>query len=430
VWAGAFGVALNWYYYNAFVGVIMAEQDLAVKPWRLYERTQRLTVDDGCLAGAALGLAASIPMLFMRRPAIPRWTRCLGMTNIGACAGIFGAHGYLQYNGERQKAYQRLDRRWQRRSMEFWGIFWDKELMARFNPLVQLYVRHNAVWHASHLTFDAYELPAEDGNTSIKSSETSTAAGPVYPRPEDMAYYTPSSDYVEYIKSIDVESDRAEIQALEAERDALLKETEYMLIVSAQKKYKYYHNADMDQDERERHLRELHHCELVYNRLSAAASQIDVRLTKMRLILQHKAIVDAQPATADRLESWLPPSRTINEKSHDPTISIQEFEKLHMTVASEVKQFEEWIASPGYSEQQRERWRKDVEDGRVLMKAAEHMMWELERVKEGWVREEVRGKNGKVEGIEVGEKDKANKMCVGEEKETKTNEGGLTADKP
>jgi hypothetical protein len=430
VWAGAFGVALNWVYYNAFVGVIMAEQNLPVKPWRLYERTQRLTVDDGCLAGAALGLAASIPTLFMRRPAIPPWTRCFGMTNIGACAGIVGAHGYLQYNGERQKAYQRLDRRWQRRSMEFWGIYWDKELMARFNPLLQLYIRHNAVWHASHLTFDAYELPVEDDHTSIKSSESGTAASPVYPRPEEMAYYTPSSDYVEYIKSIDVESDRAEIQALEAERDALLKETEYMLIVSAQKKYKFYHNADMDQDERERRLRELHHCELVYNRLSAAASLINVRLTKMRLILQHKAIVDAQPATAARLESWLPPSRTINEKSHDPTISIQEFEKLHTIVAAEVKQFEDWIASPGYSEQQRERWRKDVEDGRVLMKAAEHMMWELERIREGVESEEVQRKSGMVERVEVGGKDKADKMCVGEEKEAKTNKGGLTADKP
>jgi hypothetical protein len=430
VWAGALGVALNWHYYNAFVGVIMAEQTLPVKPWRLYERTQRLTVDDGCLAGAALGLAASIPTLFMRRPAIPRWTRCLGMTNIGACAGILGAHGYLQYNGERQRAYQRLDQRWQRRSMEFWGVFWDKELMARFNPLVQLYIRHNAVWYASHITHDGHEVPAEDDNTMTKSSESSAAAIPVYAPPEEIAYYTPSSDYAEYIKHIDVESDRAEIQALETEREALLKETEYMLILSAQKKYRYYHsNGDMDPDERERYLRELHHCELVYNRLSAAASQIHVRITKMRLILQHKAIVDAHPSTTDVLESWLPQSRSIDEKSHDPTISIQELEKLHMTVAEEVKLFEEWIASPGNSEQQRERWRKDLEDGRVLMKAAEHVMWELERVRERVVREALQRRSREEGEIEGEKRDKAEKMCLSEGKEPKTDAGGLTADK-
>jgi hypothetical protein len=420
VWAGAFGVALNWYYYNAFVGVIMAEQNLPVRPWKLYGWTQRHTVDDGCLAGAALGLAASIPTLFMRRPAIPRWTRCLGMTNIGACAGILGAHGYLQYNGERQKAYKRLDQRLQRRSMEFWGIYWDKELMARFNPLVQLYIRHNAVWYASHLRFDAYEQPVEDDKAMIKSSESRRGAestSPVEPPPEDPAYYAPSSDYVEYIRGIDIESDRAEVRELEAERAALLKEAEYILIVNAHKKYNYYHDGDLDDDERERRLRELHHCELVYNRLSAAASQIDIRLTKMRLILQHKAIVDAHPTTGDKLESWFPSSRMIDHKSHDPTISIQELEKLHQHIAAEVKSFEEWIALPGNSDRQRERWRKDAEDGRVLLKAAEQVMWELEKIREGVERKKQKGE------IEVVEKKTRGK----EGKEVKTEEG-LEAD--
>jgi hypothetical protein len=418
-------VVLNWYYYNAFVGVITSEQNLPVKPWKLYERTQSFTVDDGCLAGAALGLAASIPTLFMQRPAIPRWTRCLGLVNIGACAGILGAHGYLQYNGERKKAYQRLDRRLQRKSMEFWGIYWDKELMARFNPVVQLYIRHNAVWHASHLPVNAYELPMEDDSTMIKSLESTTAAkttGPTEQPQQDLAYYTPSSDYAEYMKHIDVESYRAEMQELEAEKETLRKEAEYILILNAQRKYRYIHTKIMDTDERELRLRELHLCEIAYNRLSSSANAIDTKLTKMRLSLQHKALVDTYPTTSyTPLESWLPQSPTTDPKTHNPTLSIQEMESLHRRIAAEVRQFEEWIKIPGISELQKERWKRDLEDGRVLMRAADCVLCELERVREGFERDGEKEK--KVDGeTQVG-------GGGGEKRDDEQGEGGLEAGK-
>ena len=82
-----------------------------VKPFELYKWTKRYTVEDGALAGAGIGLAASIPMLFMRKPAIPGWTRCVGMTDVGGCTSILGTHGGFQYTGERDKAYRILDRR-------------------------------------------------------------------------------------------------------------------------------------------------------------------------------------------------------------------------------------------------------------------------------------------------------------------------------
>jgi hypothetical protein len=316
--------------------------------------------------------------------------------------------------------------------MEFWGIFWDKELMARFNPFVQLYVRHNAVWYASHLQFSAYEQAVEHDKTAVRISESSTIAeapDSVEPPQEDLAYYTPTYDYAEYMRDIDVQSFRAEIQKLEAEKQALLKEAEYILIANAHKKYRYYYSEDMDKDERERRLRELHLCEIAYNRLSSAVNALDIKVTKMRLSLRHKAIVDAPSTKPDTLESWLPSTPTIDHMAHDPTISIQEMEKLHKQIAEEVKQFEEWIVVHGHSEQQRERWKRDLEDGRTLMKAADHILWELERAREGLGRKEDNRKDAGMR-IKTEDKEVVDKVPVSAEKGAKTDEGGLEADKP
>ena len=103
LWAGVLGTAANRYYHTRFTSVVVAQKTHMLKPWKLYDSTMSFTVDDGCLLGAGLGFAASVPILFLRRPVMPRWTRCLGLTNGGACIGIVGAHGYLQYTIERQK---------------------------------------------------------------------------------------------------------------------------------------------------------------------------------------------------------------------------------------------------------------------------------------------------------------------------------------
>lgn len=427
VWAGALGAAVNWYYYSALVGVIMTEQNLPVKPWKLYEKTKRLTVDDGLLAGATLGLAASVPTMFMRRPAIPRWTRCVGMTNIGACAGILGTHGYLQYNGERQKAYVRLERRHKRRSLEYWGICGDRELMSRFDPLMQLYIRQYAVWYTSHLAYDAYEQPAAGGNKTTESAPTQAVVNT--PQEEPAAYYLASYDYAKYIGEIDVDDHRAEMQGLEDERRALLSEIEYLYILNAQRKYRYCHVGEISDDERERRLRELHLCEVVYNRLCTAMNVMDIKLIKLQLAMQHKLLFDGPVAKEERIEKWMPPRTTIDHKRHDPAMSIQEMEKFRSEIVGDIKRIEEWLTTAGYSESQRERWRKDLEDADVFLKAVDQVVWELEEAKKGISQVETKKSIESTKAKEVVVKSGTNEKKE-EQKGGSNEKGGLEAEKP
>jgi hypothetical protein len=422
LWAGALGAAINWYYYNAFIGVVVSEKNLPIRPRKLYAWTERYTVDDGALAGAALGLAASIPTLFMRRPAIPRWTRCMGMTNIGACAGLLGAHSYLQYNGERQKAYRRFQRRLKDRSFEFWRVSGDLELMSQFDPLIQQFIRHNGVWYASYFAYDAYEQPTHNADNALQgTTATHNPDAPVQTEsPQEIAaYYTVPFDYVENLDNIDIGITRVKMGELEAEKEALLKEAEYLLSVNAQQQYRYCHSRDMDDEERLRRRHEIHLCEIAYNRLRTAANGIDTRLAKWQQSLQHKLVTDAHPAGDDSLESWLPRSTTIDYRAHDPTLSIQEMEKFQMQIVEEVNMFEAFLIEPGHTEQQRERCRKDLEDANILLKAIDGIMWELEKAR----RKSSEIQNmGKVEAVEaVG-------MKKTEEKATKSADG-LEADK-
>ncbi|KAH3917749.1 hypothetical protein HBH56_044350 [Parastagonospora nodorum] len=416
LWAGALGAAVNWYYYNAFLGVVASEKSLEVIPRKLYAWTDTRTVDDGALAGAALGFAASIPTLFMRRPAIPRWTRCLGMTNIGACAGLLGAHGYLQYNGERQKAYKRLERRLRARSFEFWRLASDLELMSQFDPVMQHFIRHNGVLHAAHFAFDMYEKPghdAVDAPQAITATDNPGASVPTEPPQEIGAYYVTPIDYVENLANIHVGTTRAKMQELEAEKQTLLKEAEYLLYMNAQQQYTYCHKPEMDEEERQRRRQEIHLCEITYNRLRSMADGIDIRLCKWRQSLQHKLASDAGN---DSLDSWLPESNTIDFKTHDPTLAIQEMENFQVQIEEEVFMFEQFLTEPGHTEQQRERCRRDLEDARILLKAVDGVVWELEKARR---RAMARKVPVEVVGIKT----------VEEKKKTEKDGGGLEAGK-
>ncbi|KAJ4378139.1 hypothetical protein N0V83_000972 [Neocucurbitaria cava] len=331
----------------------------------------------------ALGLAASIPTLFMRRPAIPRWSRCLGMANIGACAGIVGAHGYFQYTGERQKAYKRLERRLKRRSLEFWAIFWDKTLMAQFNPIIQQYVRHNGIWYTHHLPDEIYEQPEDYGRRLIKRKKAepnAMAPADAEVQPEEPAYYTQPFDYADDLRQIDAEATLEKIEELEAEKVALLEEAEYLLFINARKEHEYCHLGEIDDDERQTRLQEIHLVEIAYNRLRGAAHSIEVRLEKWRLSLQHKAIWEAAESGDDKVVDWLPKSARIDFYSHSPTLSIQEMEKFQTQIAAEVQRFEELVTDHRYSKERRDRWKKDLEDGRILLRAADYVVFELERI--------------------------------------------------
>ncbi|KAL1649020.1 hypothetical protein SLS61_006543 [Didymella pomorum] len=382
--AGALGAAANWYYNSRFKAVVLSDRSHEVKPWKLYEKTKKLTVDDGALVGAGLGLAASLPALFMRRLAIPRWTRCFGLANVGACAGILGAHGYLQFTGERQKAYKSLETRLQRRSLEFWHLFWAKQSMARFNPLVQLYIRHNALWYAQQLPASAFEQaetldpdPPNDRGTRLAANSPDSAY-----EHEDQSYYLPPFDYAEDLKYISVEATHAKIAEHEAEIAALLKEAEFILFISAHRQYAYCHLSSADPEERRTRLEELQLLQITYNKLRSSAEILQSRLINWRMSLQHKAIVDSPAFPVAPVDAWLPAS-SHSFTSHDPALTIQELERTQAALDAEIKSFEASIADPGYAREKKERWRADLEDGRSLLRVADRIVWEFEKMQKG-----------------------------------------------
>ncbi|KZM22939.1 uncharacterized protein EKO05_0004921 [Ascochyta rabiei] len=392
LWAGVLGATANWYYHSRFTSLVLSQKNDAVKPWKLYERTESLGVDDGCLVGAGVGLAASVPTLFMRRLlVIPRWTCCLGLANIGACAGIVGVYGYLQYTGERQKARVRLERQLKRRTLEFWDLFWDKKTMAQFNPLIQLYIRHNAFWysqqspdtaseHAEEHASDAPDL--RESNVYVSTSDDNSVH-------EDQSYYIPPFDYADDLKHIGVEATYAKIEEHEVEIAALLKEAEFILFISARRQYEYCHLKDADDEERRQRLEELQLLQITYNKIRSAAEQLQSRLINWRMSLQHKAILDASTPADSSLAAWLP--KTAHDFSkHNPALSLQELERTQAAIDAEVRSFEAGIAYPGYAKAKKDRWRLDLEDGRSLLRVADKLVWELEKMQDAARKESTR----------------------------------------
>jgi hypothetical protein len=384
IWAGLAGAAVNCYYYNAFANVVVAQGNFKVKKWKLYKWTKRYTVDDGALAGAAVGLAASIPTLFMRSPAIPRWARCLGMSNIGACTGLLSAHGYLQYNGERQKAYKRLDRRLKRRSLEFWAIFWDKELMARFDPIMQQYVRHNAIWYTQLLPDEIFERAEELDKRPVKSKKLKTDLGALAEEQfQELPYYPPLVDYAQFLQQIDVEGTRSRLVEVEAQRQDVLEEAEFILFIMAQQQYEFCHLDGADHDLRQRLMQEMHIVDETYCRLRNAAHILDIRLMKWRLALWQRAVWDtsASETAHDQVLDWTIRSRTTDFDKHIPTFSLYELEMMQNGLAADVRHFETLAIDSRYTKVKRERLMNDVEDGRALLSAADRVAFRLEKMR-------------------------------------------------
>ncbi|KAJ6194280.1 hypothetical protein J3E72DRAFT_388053 [Bipolaris maydis] len=391
---GLAGAAINWYYYSAFANVVIADKVQEASRWRLYQWTKGYTVDDGALAGTAIGLSASIPMLLMRRPAIPRWTRCLGMANIGGCTGVVGSHVYLQYTGERQKAYRLLEARRKRRSLEFWAIFWDKELMAKLSPIMQQYVRHNGVWYTQLLPDNAFEQTEDD----VDSIDTTTAAAvqttqqvtnvqqqPVEQTP-DPPFYLEPVDYTADLAQINVEATLSRIQEMQVERQILLEEAHYLLSLNAHQRYEYCHlHATLDADDRLRRLQEIHLVDVAHTRLRNAADTLDMKIIHWQMSLQHKAAWEQLSSPSSSLSSddpennWLPESHLIDYATHRPSFSVLEIEKMASQIEAQVHRFHEGSLDPKFPREKRERWRKDAEDGRVLLRAADHILFRMEK---------------------------------------------------
>ncbi len=57
-------------------------------------------------------------------------------------------------------------------------------------------------------------------------------------------------------------------------------------------------------------------------------------------------------------------------------------EKFQTQIGAEVKRFEELATDQRYSKQRRERWKKDLEDGRVLLRAADNIVFQLQNIRD------------------------------------------------
>lgn len=378
VWAALAGAAINYHYHTRFTSVVLERTVKEPAPPKLWEKTDKYTVDDGCLAGAAAGFVAFLPTLFVRRPRVSWLGRMLGMTSIGACTGILAAHSYFQYTGERQKAVETLDRQRHRRSLEFHHIFWDKLLMSKFDPLIQQYIRHNGIWHANLIPEEAYDAPEKYGLSTTESS----AATDVPTSGESTAHYLAATDPSQHLKNLDVESIQREIENCERERQSLLKEAEYINYDLSRRQYEFCSKAaELSEDDKQTHLRELQLIAVVWNRIRVSADERDRRISIGKHWLKQKAALEAQQSRS----AWLPAATLLTDpEAHDPTLSISELKVFQMQLTGEIKHFEDLLRSQAKQHvAQRDKTRKDLDDARTMLRAADLVIWEMEKMVKG-----------------------------------------------
>jgi hypothetical protein len=136
---------------------------------------------------------------------------------------------------------------------------------------------------------------------------------------------------------------------------------------------------------------------------------------------------------------------------------MQEIERFQTQIAAEVRRFEELVADQGYPREKRDRWRRDLEDGRTLLRAADMILWEFETVRMGLEKKMMmmeKEKEVEVEVIKVSpggsessegggvktksandqetgsEEEKSDQIQAGDGNDAKRSTGGLEPDKP
>ncbi|XPS96491.1 hypothetical protein M3J09_005759 [Ascochyta lentis] len=253
--------------------------------------------------------------------------------------------------------------------------------MAQFNPLIQSYVRHNALWYSQHPPDTANERVEERGFGATEPGELNTnvsTSNGTYEY-EDDSYYIPPFDYAEDLKRIDVESTYVIIEEHEAEIAALLKEAEFILFICAHKQYEYCHLKDADEGERRQRLEKLQLLQNTYSKFRSAAEQLQSRLIGWQMSLQHKAILEASTPVDNSIAVWLPKT-THDFTTHDPALSIQGLEETRVSLGAEVKIFEARIAHSGLEKAKQDDWRLSLENGRSLLRVADKLVWEFEKM--------------------------------------------------
>jgi hypothetical protein len=403
VWCAITGAAVNYYYHYGFTDAICAASGVKDEKYKLWDKTERITVDDGFLVGAGIGLGVGVvSAVLLRGSPVRWWTRCIGMTNLGAFAGIAASNGYFHYTGERQKSVQALNDWKHRRNLEFHWVYWNKLLMSKLSLPAQAYVMYNGIFHAARLPDEALQNPQKYGlglitDSSLPKKEekkeeakkeeeakkdeskaTNATNATTPPKaPEKPGYYRKPSDVTRWLEKLDVDEQVNHTAKLENERQEYLKEIEYLLHVIGKKRYELCHLPEnTDQEERKHRDRELQLINIVYYRLRKSADQLDGQIRLEQLTLQQKK---AWKSEEDAPTTWTPSTSGLDLETFEPKLCVKEFKNTTDELAKEIKNFEHKSTCKTNSAEEKERAKKDLDDGRLLLKAADKVQFELEK---------------------------------------------------
>ncbi|KAH7138981.1 hypothetical protein B0J11DRAFT_515769 [Dendryphion nanum] len=379
IWCACVGAVANWYYHYSFTAPVVLLSGVEHTPYKIWERTEKYTVDDGFLAGAGLGLASA---LFLRRIPISWWAKFVGMGNLGAFTGVTASHAWFHYKGERQPSVAALEEWHKRRNLEFHWVYWNKLFMSKLSPAAQGYVILNGIFKSNSLPEEAYQTPEKFGIVGIADSPTSdesTTADGTTEQPEIpyTGYYTKPYDHAENLRNIDVQNTREKMADMEIEKKNLWKESEFILTEMVKRQYDYCHTTPTEEDERQRCQREIQILEISYNRIRLDADYLDRKLLLWEKSLKQKAAWASEADGGGKLEQWFPKITRVNPDTHDPTLSIQEVTKTRDQLVKDIANFQEQEKTATGTN--KANIKQDLEDARTLLRAADRIVFELEK---------------------------------------------------
>ncbi|KAF2281514.1 uncharacterized protein EI97DRAFT_454696 [Westerdykella ornata] len=406
IWCAAIGAAVNFYHHHEFTKPIGAVLNVPVE-WKLWERTEKYTVDDGFLAGAGMGLGIGlVSSLFLKRSPLRWWTRCMGMANMGAFVGIAGSNAYFQYTGERQKAVAVMQQWRRRRSLEFHHIYWDKLLLTRLSVPVQAYVVLNGIFRAASLPEEAVDTPEKYGLVVYLSppTDSTTASAPESETPTEAQtapqqvkpYYLPVTDYADSLRAIDVPAMSQELANLEESRTSLKAELNLLAHQLARDRRDLAFNEFPDKDERQLRSAEAHLRLMIFARLMSALEDVNRRLYYTSVYLQHREALDSKKQD---VQAWVPEYHARQSVGRvEPKRALAQANQLREQLVGEIRMFEEQVRGNAGSAEVREMTKRNLDEGRMLLRAADRIAWRLEEERASGI--EMKGKaKAKAKGV-------------------------------
>lgn len=370
----------------------------------------------------------------------------MGMANAGALTGIVASNAYFQYTGDRQKATQVLHQWRKRRNIEFHHLYWTRLVFTTLSLPVQMYIMWNGVFRASGLPEDVADWPQKYGYNNIvdpwatpstsaeptetsqtksepASSEAEAGSGQVEEkRPLQQDFYFSSEDYALLLQNLDIPDRQRSIAERGWKRACLLDEADHLAYQVCAKQYDLLHRkfAPEEEDERKLMLREIALMMVLYNRLRAEADMLDRGVHFSLMALRHRALLDSsspsssssatspsastsphiqlesesEKAQQNEIQKWYPPPyNPLLAAFPHPKLSLEECDKIRNEFIGSIETFESHLQSGVLSAEDKEQARVNLEEGRMLLRAADRVFWRLERLeKEARKQLEVEGK--------------------------------------